>query len=91
MIFLPLLTVAAQVKSIVSHQPERASKLLSVFNIVKFPNDACNTTLGLAGVCYTATECASLGGSSSGSCARGFGVCCTFRNNQILLQAGADL
>ena len=91
MIFLPLLTVAAQVKSTVSHQPERASKLISVFNIVKFPNDACNTTLGLAGVCYTATECASLGGSSSGSCASGFGVCCTFRNNQILLQAGADL
>ena len=57
----------------------RNDKLLNVFNIVKFPNDVCNsTTSNTYGVCYTATECASLGGSSSGSCASGFGVCCTF-------------
>ena len=58
----------------------RHEKLLNVFNIVKFPNDGCNSTIDSTyGVCYTATECASLGGTSSGSCASGFGVCCTFR------------
>jgi len=56
----------------------RNDKLLNVFNIVKFPNDGCNSSNNAYGVCYTATECTSLGGLSSGSCASGFGVCCTF-------------
>lgn len=56
----------------------RNDKLLNVFNIVQFPNDGCNASSNAYGVCYTATECTSLGGSSSGSCASGFGVCCTF-------------
>lgn len=58
---------------------DRAQKLLNVFTIVNFPNSACNSTLDDAyGTCYTASECAALGGSSSGSCASGFGVCCSF-------------
>ena len=57
---------------------QREGKLLNVFNIVKFPNDGCNATSGSYGVCYTSSECSSLGGSSSGSCASGFGVCCLF-------------
>jgi len=58
----------------------RNEKLLNVFNIVKFPNDGCNSSSksNTYGVCYAATECTSLGGRSSGSCASGFGVCCTF-------------
>jgi len=56
----------------------RKEKLLNVFNIVRFPNNGCNTTSDTYGVCYTATECVSLGGSSAGSCASGFGVCCAF-------------
>ena len=55
----------------------RDNKLLNVFSIVKFPNDGCNTTDNSYGVCYSATECAALGGSSSGVCASGFGVCCS--------------
>jgi len=59
--------------------PSRKEKLLNVFNIVRFPNDGCNSTKSNTyGVCYTASECASLSGTSSGSCAKGFGVCCTF-------------
>lgn len=57
----------------------RDGKLLNVFNIVKFPNDGCNSTTANAyGVCYTASECNTLGGTSAGSCAQGFGVCCSF-------------
>ena len=41
---------------------ERGSKLLNVFSVVKFPNEACNSTGGnYYGTCFTATECASLG------------------------------
>ena len=34
--------------------------------------------VGESGTCYRSFECAERGGSSSGSCAGGFGVCCTF-------------
>ena len=44
----------------------------------KFPNDGCTASTGSYGVCYTASECATLSGTASGSCASGFGVCCTF-------------
>ena len=56
---------------------DRNGKLLNVFTIVNFPNDGC-TSGSTSGVCYTASECKSLGGTSSGSCASGFGVCCLF-------------
>merc|ERR1711981_502218 len=57
---------------------ERGEKGLSVFNVVKFPNSACDSTDGFNGTCFTASECTSLGGSASGSCASSFGVCCVF-------------
>ena len=52
---------------------------LNVFNVVKFPNDACtSTSSNYNGTCYTATECKTLGGTASGTCASSFGVCCVF-------------
>jgi len=56
---------------------DREGKLLNVFTIINFPNDPC-TSGSTSGVCYTATECSALGGTTSGSCASGFGVCCLF-------------
>ena len=56
----------------------REDKFLSVFTVVKFPNDPCGSTSGLNGTCYTNSQCESLGGSASGSCASSFGVCCVF-------------
>ena len=53
-------------------------KILSVFNVVKFPNDACGAANGFNGTCFTNTECTSKGGSASGTCASSFGVCCVF-------------
>merc|ERR1712223_225254 len=52
-------------------------KSISIFNVVKFPNDACEGTGDQSGTCYTAEECSSIGGSNAGSCAEGYGVCCT--------------
>jgi len=55
----------------------RDEKLFSVFQIVKFNNDACTASNGDTGICYTAAECsAQSGGTAMGSCASGFGVCC---------------
>ena len=44
----------------------------------RFPNNACGSTSNLNGTCYTASECTTLGGIASGSCASSFGVCCVF-------------
>lgn len=54
----------------------RDPKLISVFQVVKFKNDVCKATSAKNGTCYTSQECSNIGGSSSGSCADGFGVCC---------------
>lgn len=61
---------------------DRQDKSLGVFTVVKFPNDVClSATSGRNGTCYTQSECNAKGGSSSGSCASGFGVCCVFEKS----------
>merc|ERR1739844_437351 len=55
----------------------REGKVLPVFQVVKFPNDIC-AGASKNGTCYTAEECSNKGGTSDGTCASGFGVCCVF-------------
>lgn len=57
---------------------DRNQKLISSFQIVKFPNDPCVGSATRNGTCYTSQECSDKKGTSAGSCADGFGVCCTF-------------
>ena len=60
--------------------------VFSLFNVVSFKNEGCRSnsgTTGISGVnrngtCYTSSQCRNKGGSASGSCASGFGVCCLF-------------
>jgi len=54
------------------------AKQMGVFSIVKFPNLSCTGSTSYNGTCYTSEECMAKGGTSSGQCASGFGVCCTF-------------
>lgn len=56
----------------------RKSKLLPIFQVVNFPNDLCGSSDNRNGTCYTSEECSNKGGSSLGSCASGYGVCCVF-------------
>jgi len=56
----------------------REKKFLSVFQIVKFKNEACPANNGDTGICFTETECADRGGVAAGDCASAFGVCCVF-------------
>jgi hypothetical protein len=55
---------------------DRDGKFLNLFSVIKFPNDIC-TGSTKNGTCYTADECSNIGGSNDGTCASGFGVCCT--------------
>jgi len=72
------LTVQANGTKNATEVEGRTGKVLSVFNVISFPNAVCTSTSGYNGTCYTASECTSLGGSSSGTCASSFGVCCVF-------------
>merc|ERR1719278_1947603 len=59
-----------------STESSRDKRLLSLFAVVQFKNNECTASSGLKGVCYSSTECSNNGGSKSGNCASGFGVCC---------------
>lgn len=54
---------------------DRESRL-SIFQVVKFANSECTGSSSKNGTCYTKAECENIGGSQSGTCADGFGVCC---------------
>jgi len=57
----------------------RNKKLFSLFSIVTFPNSGCaSMDASRNGTCYTQSECQDKGGTKSGNCAAGFGVCCLF-------------
>eukprot|EP00095_Tigriopus_kingsejongensis_P007868 maker-scaffold127_size327531-snap-gene-0.7 protein:Tk07868 transcript:maker-scaffold127_size327531-snap-gene-0.7-mRNA-1 annotation:"PREDICTED: uncharacterized protein LOC101744434" len=71
--FVPLSTLAQK-----NGTNTREEKLLPLFQIVTFPNDNCAGSTSRNGTCYTSEECSSKGGSSSGSCASGYGICCVF-------------
>ena len=66
------ITSAALASEVPEHRDDR---VLSVFNVVTFPNTACGALNGYNGTCYTASECEAKGGSASGACASSFGVC----------------
>jgi len=65
-------------------QQEREKKLFSIFSVVSFKNDPCQSTSSISsgstdyrnGTCRTTDECSDKGGSIKGTCASGFGVCC---------------
>ena len=47
--------------------------------MVRFKNNACTGSDASSsnGTCYSSEECSIRGGSSVGSCAGGYGVCCS--------------
>merc|ERR1719510_781273 len=69
---------------IVTSEAEEKQPKLSIFNIIKFENNACKGSTR-NGTCYTAAECESVGGKNGGKCADGFGVCCI-----VMLSAGGS-
>lgn len=75
---------------------KQGGRAFSLFSVVTFPNDECTTTMDptMRGLCITSEECTDQGGTASGNCASGFGVCCftivtdpgTITNNVTYIQ-----
>ena len=55
--------------------------VLSLFTIVSFKNDPCQSLTGNNGTCLSSKDCAFKGGIKSGTCASGFGVCCLSKSS----------
>ncbi|KAL1517877.1 hypothetical protein ABEB36_001583 [Hypothenemus hampei] len=55
----------------------RMGRFLSLFTYVQFNNQACAGPSGETGTCVAPADCKRKGGISIGSCASGYGVCCT--------------
>jgi len=75
-VVLPLVVTAVTASAIQPAENDREGKFFSIFQIVKFNNEACTAIDGTMGTCYTASECTTKGGEERGNCASGFGVCC---------------
>ena len=52
---------------------------VNLFSVVRFPNSVCAGG-SLNGTCYSAEECTTRGGINGGTCAGGYGVCCTCKH-----------
>jgi len=76
--YLIVLAILLFANHVSADTAEREGKFLSMFNIVRFPNDHCDAGGSRNGTCYTKEECSNKGGTEDGSCASGYGVCCTF-------------
>lgn len=73
---LPMADVTIAEQENALNRTEEEKRFLSLFTIVTFKNDACASTSGSNGTCYSSSDCSKLGGTASGTCASGFGVCC---------------
>jgi len=69
-------TVVADAASADSTMDAPRDPKLSIFQVVKFTNSHCTGT-SKNGTCFTRQECDNIGGTQDGTCADGFGVCCT--------------
>merc|ERR1712038_261819 len=77
---LALMVLIIGATSALGAEDKKDGRFLSMFEVVNFPNDACDGD-SKNGTCYTAAECEKKGGDDAGSCADGYGVCCTFKIN----------
>jgi len=79
-----LLLVASMASAMPSN--DRTAKSFSLFSVVSFPNDECQTSMKppMVGVCVTNEECDSRSGTASGNCASGFGVCCFSKTEETM-------
>jgi len=70
--------------------PQRDGRVISLFNVVTFQNNECQSTKDTSnkGTCWSSTECSDKGGSAEGNCAAGFGVCCVIT---LTKETGGDV
>lgn len=57
----------------------RVPSVIGLANIVRYQNTACANQEGESGTCLADAECTRRVGTSIGTCAHGYGSCCSFK------------
>lgn len=57
----------------------RPSSVLGLTYIVRYQNTACSNPDQESGTCLADAECSRRAGTNIGSCANGYGTCCSFK------------
>lgn len=53
--------------------------MAALVNLLRFQNTACHSDQEESGTCLSDNECARRAGISIGTCANGYGSCCSFK------------
>jgi hypothetical protein len=53
--------------------------MAALVNLLRFQNTACHSDQEESGTCLSDNECSRRSGISIGSCANGYGSCCSFK------------
>lgn len=56
-------------------------RFFPLFSVIRFANSQCLANNNLNGTCFTRRECREYGGTASGTCANGHGICCVFQKS----------
>lgn len=57
----------------------RPPSMAGIVNLLRFQNTACHNDQDESGTCLAEAECSRRAGISIGTCANGWGACCSFK------------
>lgn len=67
--------------AITSSYAQYRPSVLGIGYIVRYQNTACSNADQESGTCLADAECSRRAGTNIGSCANGYGTCCSFKVN----------
>lgn len=62
-----------------SEAQSRVPSMAAIVNLIRFQNTACHNDQDESGTCLAEAECFRRSGINIGSCANGYGSCCSFK------------
>lgn len=57
----------------------RPPSIIGITHIVRYQNTACSNADQESGTCLADAECSRRAGTNIGTCANGYGTCCSFK------------
>lgn len=66
----------------------RPPSMTGIFTMIRAQNTACSNDAGDSGTCLAEAECTRRSGLHIGTCANGYGTCCSFKVSYIHIYEG---
>lgn len=63
----------------------RPPSIIGITHIVRYQNTACSNADQESGTCLADAECSRRAGTNIGTCANGYGTCCSFKVRKTLI------